>query len=373
MLSRQPSENKNAPAASAAALAVSDEEARTLFADLAPLAGILLAVSGGPDSTALMLLATRWREALCNGPRLFAVSVDHGLRAEAAQEALSVKHLAHRLGIEHCTMRWVGPKPTSGVQEAARAHRYRLLANAARSQKIRHILTAHTRDDQAETVLFRLIRGSGVAGLAGMARVTAFADFVLVRPFLELPKCRLIATLEAAGLSYTKDPSNENPRFFRARLRTVMPLLSAQGLDPGRLAVLARRMARAHQALEAAAQEAYARLLAVTPGESGEIALDRRGLFELPEEIALRVLRRAIAATATRHEVELAKLEALWVALCFAETGPQAKPRTRRTLGGAIITVAGDMVRLKPAPPRRRVLADRRLPRTVKGPFIAAG
>ena len=123
-----------------------------------------------PDSIALMWLTARWRRAMARGPRLIAVTVDHGLRAEAAREARDVKRLARSLDLPHRTLRWTGAKPKTGLPAAARAARYRLLAQAARAGGATHILTAHTRDDQAETLLMRLLRGSGIAGLAAMAR-----------------------------------------------------------------------------------------------------------------------------------------------------------------------------------------------------------
>ena len=111
---------------------VSAAEAKALFAPLARVCTLVLAVSGGPDSTALLMLMARWRSALKRGPKLLAVTVDHGLRPASAGEARAVKHLARRLGVPHRTVRWRGKKPGSGLQEAARAARYRLLAAAAR-------------------------------------------------------------------------------------------------------------------------------------------------------------------------------------------------------------------------------------------------
>ena len=146
---------------------ISASEAKRLFAEWKSAPAIVLAVSGGPDSIALMWLAARWRSALKRGPRLIAVTVDHGLRAEAAAEARDVKRLARTLDLPHRTLRWSGAKPKTGLPAAAREARYRLLAQAARRNGATHILTAHTRDDQAETLLMRLLRGSGIAGLCG--------------------------------------------------------------------------------------------------------------------------------------------------------------------------------------------------------------
>src|SRR6185312_541204 len=149
---------------------VSATEAASLLDDLSSLPTLVLAVSGGPDSTALLWLAARWRASRTSGPRLIAVTVDHGLREDAAAEARAVAKLARKSGIAHRTFRWTGRKPKTGLPQAARLARYRLLADAARKAGAAAILTAHTLDDQAETVLIRMSRGSGLTGLAGMAR-----------------------------------------------------------------------------------------------------------------------------------------------------------------------------------------------------------
>src|ERR1700759_857826 len=202
---------------------ISAQEAKRLFADWKSAPAILLAVAGGPDSVALMWLAARWRRSLARGPRLVAVTVDHGLRAEAAREARDVKRLAKSLDIPHRTMRWAGEKPSTGLPAAARAARYQLLARAARSSGATHILTAHTRDDQAETVLMRMLRGSGIAGLAAMARQSEREGVLLARPFLQIPKARLVATLKRAKIGFTEDPTNRDVSFTRPRLRALMP------------------------------------------------------------------------------------------------------------------------------------------------------
>src|SRR3981189_2854723 len=161
---------------------ISAQNARRLFADWKAVPAIVLAVSGGPDSIALMWLAARWRRALARGPPLIAVPVDHGLRSEAAREARDVKRLARTLDLPHRTVRWLGAKPKTGLPAAARTARYRLLAQVARASGATHILTAHARDDQAETLLMRLLRGSGIAGLSAMARESERDGVVLARP-----------------------------------------------------------------------------------------------------------------------------------------------------------------------------------------------
>src|SRR5262245_7530509 len=172
--------------------AISAQHAKTLFAAWKSAPALVLAVSGGPDSIALMWLAARWRHSLKRGPRLIAVTVDHGLRLEAAREARDVKRLAKTLDIEHRTLRWRGVKPKAGLPAAAREARYRLLAQAARQSGATHIITAHTRDDQAETLLMRMLRGSGIAGLAAMARESERGGVLLARPLLEISKAQLI-------------------------------------------------------------------------------------------------------------------------------------------------------------------------------------
>src|SRR5471032_2020834 len=320
---------------------VAATEAKSIFSDLKNLPALVLAVSGGPDSTALMVLAARWRKSLKAKPKLIAVTVDHGLRKEAKREAAAVGRLARKLGIAHRTLRWSGRKPKTGLQEAARAARYGLLAGAAHKANASHVLTAHTRDDQAETVLIRMSRGSGVSGLAAMARISALpgdgeGQIKLVRPLLDIPKARLIATLRAAKITFADDPSNRDPRFTRARLRGLMAELAREGLDARRLSLLARRLKRADTAIEAAVDRAAAELT-LSPATSGAIAFDAAGYARLPAEIALRLIGRALAKAGDEGPVKLAKLEALKTALDAAQN---AGNRTfRRSLAGAIVTL----------------------------------
>ena len=336
-------------------------EIRSLFADLADHPVLILAVSGGPDSNALMVLAARWRKALKSGPKLIAVTVDHRLRPEAKREAAAVQRLARKLGVAHRILRWTGRKPSAGLQQAARNARYRLLAKAAQDASARHVVTAHTLDDQAETVLIRLTRGSGLSGLAAMARVAPLpaageAEISLVRPLIEVPKARLLATLRRAGVAFANDPSNRDPRFTRARLRSAMPILEREGLNAARLALLARRVRRAEAALEAMAADAWAELAPGPWAATGPIEFPAGSYAELPAEVALRLLGRAVASVGDEGPVELGKLEALYAALA-ASSGAV---RFRRTLAGASVTRNGDRLIVERAPPRRRAAASKR-------------
>ena len=356
---------------------ISVQYAKRLFADWKGAPAIILAVSGGPDSIALMWLAARWRRSLARGPRLIAVTVDHGLRAEAAREARDVKRLARMLDLPHRTMRWTGAKPGTGLPAAARGARYRLLAQAARASGATHILTAHTRDDQAETLLMRLVRGSGIAGLAAMARVTEREGVLLARPFLDVSKSQLVATLTRAKVGFADDPTNRDTHFTRPRIRAVMPVLAVEGGDARNLARLASRLARANAAVEVLVDgaERYLALRDRGASASGIDArtfdaktFDARSFAAMPEEIRLRLLLRAIDRFGHEGPAELGKVEALLSALdqAVAESAggrrpkPQSGPRSRpapslkQTLAGALVSLTEGRISIAPAPPRRR-------------------
>jgi tRNA(Ile)-lysidine synthase len=350
--------------------AISAQAAKPLFADWKAAPALILAISGGPDSIALMWLAARWRSHLARGPRLIAVTVDHGLRPAAAREARDVKRLARGLDLPHRTMRWTGDKPKTGVPAAARMARYRLLAQAARAHGATHILTAHTRDDQAETLLMRLLRGSGIAGLAAMARESERDGVLLARPFLHVAKAQLIATLKKAKVDFADDPTNRDPNYTRPRLRALMPVLAAEGGDSRNLARLASRLARANAAVEVLVDgaERYLALMAreaPDPGFDAKAfdgkafdgkAFDARAFAAMPEEIRLRLLLRAIDRVGHEGPAELGKVEALLSALdrAVAENTGARGPKLKQTLAGALVSLAGGRIRVEPAPPRRR-------------------
>ncbi len=333
---------------------VTATEARQLFADLKEVAAIVLAVSGGPDSVALMVLAARWRKAIKRGPKLIAVTVDHGLRREAAAEARTVKTLATSLDIPHHTLRWRGPKPQAGVPSAARDARYRLLARLARDHDTVHVLTAHTRDDQAETVLMRLSRGSGLAGLAAMARQSQRDGVTLVRPLLDIPKARLLATLDKAGVAYVADPTNHDTTLTRPRLRALMPALAREGCDARNLVRLASRLARANAALETLS-DAAERAMVHVDRKSRSSELDAEIFFSAPEEIRVRLLMRAIDRAGHEGPAELGKTEALLRALATARGAGKTPLSLKQTLAGAVVSLGRNLIVVSPAPPRRPV------------------
>jgi tRNA(Ile)-lysidine synthase len=316
-----------------------------------------------------MWLAARWCSALARGPRLVAVTIDHGLRAESAREARAVKRLAHALHLPHRTMGWRGSKPKSGVPAAARAARYRLLAKAARESGASHILTAHTRDDQAETLLMRLFRGSGIAGLAAMARETEREGVRLARPFLNVSKSQLVATLRKAKVDFTDDPTNRDLNFARPRIREVMPVFAAEGGDARNLARLAFRLGRANGAIEILVDgaERYLELrdrqatsrtgvAGSSVGPSDGTSFDAGAFAAMPEEIRLRLLLRAINRFGHEGPAELGKAETLLSVFdeALAETGRKGRLPLKRTLAGALVSLSRDRISVAPAPARRR-------------------
>ena len=313
---------------------------------------LLLAVSGGPDSTALLLMAAEW----AGGPALHAATVDHGLRPQSAAEAEAVAQLSARLGVPHTTLRWEGDKPTTRLQERAREARYGLLAAEARRVGAGVVVTAHHLDDQAETVLMRLTRGSGIGGLAGMAARTRRGEIEIARPLLGLRKSDLIAFCEARGVTYGSDPSNADPRFARPRLRRLAEALAAEGLDAPALVRLARRAALADDALAQKTAEAEARLALARDGScSAEL------LTAEPLEIVRRVLTGAILGPPPsplpfrgRGREGGPPLEAMERIAAELVAAIAERRRYAANIGAALIAFDGrETVTVGPEPPRR--------------------
>lgn len=248
-----------------------------------------LAVSGGGDSMALLLLAADW--APVAGAQLHVATVDHGLRPEAADESAHVAALCGDAGIPCQVLRWEGWDGRGNLQDAARRARKALLSNWAAAHDISTLLTGHTHDDQAETVLLRLARGSGVDGLAGIAQVSTENGLRWVRPLLQVGREALRDWLRERGAGWIEDPSNDDPRFDRVRARQMRAQLASLGLTAERLADTAERMRLAAEALSHVAEEYASRLVTE---DRGDLLIDRRGLFDAPEDIVTRLVAAAL-------------------------------------------------------------------------------
>lgn len=298
---------------------------------------VAVAVSGGADSTALLHLADAW--ARDRSRPLLVYTVDHRLRPEAAAEARRVAGLAAAHGRLHRTLAWEADKPAAGLQAAARTARYRLLLAACRRDRADALLLAHHLDDQAETLLHRIDRGTGPDGMAAMLPARGLDGVLLLRPLLDLPKARLLATCRAAGLAWSEDPSNADIRFARTGLRVLAPALAEAGITPARLGRLARAMAAAREALDrhaAAWMAEHAELRA-----SGDLRLDRSALLAVAPTLRHRLVDRALrAAGGATYPARGDRLGRLleWLA---AEAGEGAGARSARTLGGCRVTRDG--------------------------------
>ncbi len=257
-------------AASVASLAVGSDEA------------LAIAVSGGPDSLALLLLAHA-----AYGARVRALTVDHVLRAGSADEAALVAGVCAARSIPHATLAWTGPKPVANLQAEARDARYTLMRDWCADHDVAWLLTAHHADDQAETLLLRLARGSGIGGLAGIRPSRAIGRGVtLLRPLLTLRRAELAAVVAAAGLVPVDDPANRDPRHDRTQARAL--LAATPWLDPVRLAGAAAHLGDAEAALDWAADLAWDSRVEIT---TDGVVVDAVGL---PAALRRRLAERAL-------------------------------------------------------------------------------
>jgi tRNA(Ile)-lysidine synthase len=330
---------------------------------------LALAVSGGADSIALALLASAW--AAERGGTVTALIVDHRLRPESTAEAELTRTRLSARGIPAEILTRCGEAPASDLQAFARDARYELLTRWCREHGVLHLITAHHRDDQAETLLLRLARGSGLTGLAAMPAIAHLESCRLLRPLLSIPPARLRATLHAADQSWIEDPSNGNEAFARVRLRNNARQLTALGLDPARLATTAGHLGRARVAIEDQVARLLASSTAIHP--AGFAILTRPEFVAAAPEIALRALAAVITciggqAVTPRFE----RLEALRAALL----GEAFRPRTLS--GCRIVPQRGGVLVFRElaavAPPLPLALAptrwDNRFVVTVSGPGI---
>jgi tRNA(Ile)-lysidine synthase len=298
-----------------------------------PPARLGVAVSGGSDSLALLHLLSDWRAT--GGPELRVATVDHRLRAEAADEAAQVARISTALGLAHDTLYWAGHTARGNIPDQARRARYRLLAGWARRHGIADVAIGHTEDDLAETFLMRLARGSGIDGLAAMRGEWQADGVTFHRPMLALGRAHLRSYLHARGVGWADDPTNDDPAYDRPRARAALAALAPLGLGVDRLAATARRLAEARAALGASARRAAAEITTV---EGGDLLWRQADFAALPDETARRLLLAGLAWMTGRG---YAPRGAAMVALLAA-----ARAGRRMTLQGCVLSAGGGQVRL---------------------------
>ncbi|MEO7223266.1 MAG: tRNA lysidine(34) synthetase TilS [Devosia sp.] len=325
------------------------DEIEALFAPLELYEKLGLAVSGGPDSLALMLLMADWARTP-GRPELFVYTVDHGLRIEAAAEAAMVVREAQVLGLPVRSLRWEGDKPITGIQAAARHARYRLLGQAMEADGVAILVTAHHLADQAETVLMRLAHGSGIEGLRGMDALSLVEDCEVYRPLLSVRPEVLREVASEAGLNPAYDPSNTDQHYERVRWRLMLPALEAMGLTLERLGTFARRMDDASRAIHAAAEDAYPRI--VTPITSERMELSLLAFSREPAPVAAFVLKRVLELVTADpgRSPPLGALEMLSRRL------QRFEPLKNTTLSGCVVSSDGEMILVRREGPRTAAL-----------------
>jgi tRNA(Ile)-lysidine synthase len=262
---------------------------------------IAVAVSGGSDSLALMHLLAAFARARKLPPPL-VLTVDHGLRAGSAKDARQVSAWAKQAGMKAQALLWRGNKPKTGIEAAAREARYRLMGEALAKQGITALFVGHTQDDQAETFLMRLARGSGLDGLCAM-RATApwpvpeFRSLCVRRPLLDFSRAELRAHLAGLGQVWLEDPMNQDSAFDRVKIRKARAALEEAGLSAGRIAAAAAHLARARETLELVTDAVLARAVRPLDSKGGAgLLLDAAALSAAPREVGLRALASVLKA-----------------------------------------------------------------------------
>lgn len=291
-----------------------------------------VAVSGGGDSMALLHLAAHWARA--KGIRLSAATVDHGLRTEAADEAKMVAKTCTGLGVSHQILHWKDWDKRGNLQDAARRARYGLLADWARENKVNALALGHTKDDQAETFLMRLARGSGVDGLSAIRGEWWSENVQWLRPLLGVERQALRGFLKENDVEWVEDPSNDDLRYDRVKARQALALLAPLGIDANRLATTAQSLTRARKALVRTTFQAACDLCETQNGD----VLIAKDADNLPEEVFHRLFAHALSWVSSapyrpRYEALLEALSLVW-------------DGERRSLHGCLISPEGANIRI---------------------------
>ena len=313
--------------------ALEDEDFADLVTRFVPFQEkIAVAVSGGSDSMALAFCLKRWA-----GQSLVAFIVDHALRDESAAEAAQVKARLENLGIETEILRWEHPPIAARLHEKARQARYDLLSAACKRHGAKDLFLGHHREDQAETILMRLAKGSGIEGLSGMAPENLRNEIRLLRPFLSVSKTRLISTCTAAGIEFVTDPSNMSEKFARGRLRKNADLLAQEGMTIDSLLKLGARAAEVKDALDFYTTELLRATVVLEPG--GTLCVDRHAFCRTPRATGLRALAACLRYIHDDvYPPEHKALSLLWD--IFSSLAAEAT----RTLSGCLVTMTENKI-----------------------------
>ena len=330
------------PAADQEALPVSDEQFADTVGEFSKLSHLALAVSGGADSTFLMCMFAR-QQGLhekhgTHFPHLSVLTVDHGLRPASSDEVKIVVQKAKSLGLPVKALKWEHAGITSGVQDQARRARYRLMIEAVKEIGADALLTAHNLEDQVETMLMRMGRGSGIDGLSGMTRTIETDGIKIIRPMLGISRKQILATLKHLDETWIEDPSNQDDRFERVRIRELIGHLSAADIVPEKLALSIERLGRAKQALNYYTDQFIAKH--VEQHTSGFCEINRDEFVNLPEDVAIRVVNSLLQKYGGGSDYSsLSSLEELFDWLNRAPYREDSENRTAsgRTLSGCLL------------------------------------
>ena len=251
---------------------------------------IAIAVSGGGDSMALALLFQEWVQK--NGGELLAFTVDHKLRPESGDEALGVQKILNAKGISHEILTWDNEKPCTHIQELAREARYNLMLNECKKRGFHVLAVAHNLEDQVETFWMRLSHGSGLDGLSSMAAIRDVDSIKIIRPVMEFTREQLRATCERFNVEWVEDPSNQNKKYLRVKLREFEKLLAEEGMTPARITKSIQKLEDARQALQYMTDKSIEESVEIYP--EGHVKLKLNSWKEYPHDIQRRVLTESL-------------------------------------------------------------------------------
>jgi len=316
--------------------------AQNEFADLMEVSGlgvdrdrVAIAVSGGPDSTALFILLQEW--ALARKILVTVLTVEHGLRHGSAEEAEHVGRFCSSFGADHQILPWVGPKPETRIQASAREVRYKLMEGWCANNGVRELYLGHTLDDQAETFLLRMARGSGLDGLAAMPLVRWHGEVRIVRPLLRMSRKRILATLVEHNLSFICDPSNHDRRFARVVIRNDIERLNEQGISTSAISGVARILGRIRTQKEIVIADLFRQMVVLYPEGYAELDIEQwRHVDRVAGSQLIAELLRIIGGR--KYLPRRERLNRLVAVLCNQTRGT-------RTLSGCVISFRGLTVR----------------------------